>query len=144
MTLSQRIRLLSFDDLLTIADTVEKETTRRNDFINCLADRQVKGLKLTINTRDLLYRIVNTKAIVPASKPNGDLTIKDLFTLLKKEDWLHIEYLNPRAFLEIKESLVRQKAPLEEYYGLFVEKTAKSIKGLNQQLMQIVDDEIYK
>lgn len=144
MTLSQRIRLLSFDDLLTIADTVEKETTRRNDFINCLADTQVKALKLTINTRDLLYRIVNTKAIVSSSRPNGDLTIKDLFALLKKEDWLHIEYLNPRAFLEIKDSLIRHKAPLEEYYGLFVEKTTKSVKVLNQQLMQIVDDDIYK
>ncbi|GAB4039137.1 hypothetical protein [Spirosoma jeollabukense] len=144
MTLSQRIRLLSFDDLLTIADTVEKETSRRNDFINCLADRQVKALQLTINTRDLLYRIVTTKAIVPTSKPHGDLTIKDLFALLKKEDWLHIEYLNPRAFLEIKESLIRHKAPLEEYYGVFVRKTVKSAKVLQQQLTQIVDDELYK
>ena len=141
MTLSQRIRLLSLDDLLTIADTVEKETTRRNNFINCLAHIQVKALKLTINTRDLLFRIVNSKPGTVASRPNGDLTIKDLFALLKKEDWLHIEYLNPRAFLEIKESLLRHKAPLEEYYGLFVEKSAKV---LNQQLMQIVDDEIYK
>ncbi|UFH52471.1 hypothetical protein [Spirosoma sp. KNUC1025] len=141
MTFSQHIRLLSFDDLLALADTVQKETARRNTFIDCLSDIKLKGLSLTINTRDLLYRVINARLNGPASKKNGDLTIKDLFSLLKKEDWLYIEYLNARAFVEIKDTLMRHDATLEEYYGVFDEKTDKT---LNRRLIQIIDAGTYK
>ena len=141
MTFSQHIRLLSVDDLLTIAETVEKETTRRNTFIESLSDIKLKGLSLTINTRDLLYRVINSRSISPASQKNGDLTIKNLFILLKKEDWFYLEYVNARAFLEIRDMLIRHDAPLEEYYGVFDEKADKS---LNRRLMQIIDADTYK
>lgn len=141
MTFSQRIRLLSFDDLLTIADVVQQETDRRNTFIDCLSDITLKGLSLTINTRDLLYRVINTRLNGPASKKNGDLTIKHLFTLLKKEDWLYIEYVNSRAFSEIKDTLIRHDAPLEAYYGVI---TQKSEPSLNRRIMQVLDADTYK
>lgn len=136
MTFSQHIRLVLFDDLLTIADAVQKEIARRNTFIDCLSDIKLKGLSLTINTRDLLYRVVNSRLNEPASKKNGDLTIRNLFTLLKKEDWLYIEYVNSRAFLEIKDTLIRHDAPLEEYYGVFSEKNEQP---LNRRIMPIVE-----
>ncbi len=136
MTFSQHIRLLSADNLLAIADAIQKETARRNQFIDCLSELKVKGLSLTINTRDLLYRIVNSRQNGLASPKNGELTLKNLFTLLKKEDWLYIEYVNSRAFLEIRDTLIRHNAPLEEYYGLFTEKNKPS---LHRKLMQMSD-----
>uniref|UniRef100_UPI003B3B52D1 hypothetical protein n=1 Tax=Spirosoma sp. TaxID=1899569 RepID=UPI003B3B52D1 len=75
------------------------------------------------------------------SKKNSELTIKNLFTLLKKEDWLYIEYVNARAFLEIRDMLIRHDAPLEEYYGIFDGKTAKA---LNRQLTQLIEAGQYK
>ena len=147
MTLSQRVRSLSFDELLIIADTVEKETARRNDFINCLAGVQLKALGLTNNTRDLLYRIVHGKISGSDVRKGGDFSVRDLFCLLKKEDWLYIDYLNPRAFLEIRDALSRHEAPLDNYYGLFPEKSGKAerIKSSStQRLVQVVDAEVTK
>ncbi|MBD2754393.1 hypothetical protein [Spirosoma validum] len=141
MTFAQHIRLVSFDDLLLLTDIVQTETTRRKTFIDCLSDIQLQGLSLTINTRDLLYRVINSRLNGPASKKNGDLTIKNLFTLLKKEDWLYIEYVNSRAFLEIKDTLIRHDAPLEEYYGVFNEKNEAS---LNRRMVQIIEAGTYK
>ena len=141
MTFSQHIRLVSFDDLLTIAEAVQTETDRRNTFINCLSDIPLKGLRLTINTRDLLYRVINSRLNGPASQKNGELTIKNLFGLLRKEDWVYIEYVNSRSFSEIRDALIRHEAPLEEYYGTFTEKNAQS---LSRRLMQIVETTVDK
>ena len=136
MTFSQHIRLLSSDELLTIATAIQKETARRSEFIDCLVDVKLTALSLTINTRDLLYRVMNSRLPGAATKRNADLTIRHLFALLKKEDWIHIEYLNSRAFLEIRDTLIRHNAPLEEYYGTFVE---KNTPVLNRRLVPIVD-----
>ena len=136
MTFSQHIRQLSSDELLTIAAAIQKETARRGEFVDCLVDIKLTALSLTINTRDLLYRVMNSRLAGTATKKNADLTIRNLFTLLKKEDWVHIEYLNSRAFLEIRDTLIRHNAPLEDYYGLFTEKNASV---LNRRLVPIID-----
>ncbi|GAB4020421.1 hypothetical protein [Spirosoma koreense] len=136
MTFSQHIRSLSLDELLAIAETVQKETDRRNAFIDRLPDLSLSRLGLTINARDLVYRIVNSRRVGTSARTNGELTIRTLFALLRKEDWLYIEYLNSRAFLEIKEALIRHNAPLEEYYGVL---DAKADKSLNRRLAQMLD-----
>ncbi len=121
MKFSQSIRSLSSDELRTIAHAIQKETDRRNIFVDSLPAISVKGLQLTIKTRDLLNRVLTNRLNGPVAK-HGELTIRNLFTLLKKEDWLYMEYINSRAFLEMKGTLIRYKAPLEEYYGIFAEK----------------------
>ena len=140
MTFAQHIRLLSLDDLLILAETVQKETTRRNAFIDCLAGIPLKGLRLTINTRDLLYRVINNRLKNPVARKQGDLTIKNLFVLLEKKDWIYIEYINARAFLEIRDALERHEAPLEEYYGTFGEKSNKQV---SRRLKSAVDVDPY-
>lgn len=121
MKFSQPIRSLSSDELRTIAHAIQKETDRRNTFVDSLPAISVKGLQLTIKTRDLLNRVLTNRLNGSVAK-NGELTIRNLFTLLKKEDWLYMEYINSRAFLEMKDTLIRYKAPLEEYYGIFAER----------------------
>ena len=126
MKFSQHIRSLSSDELLTIAKAIQKETARRNAFVDGLPAISVKGLQLTIKTRDLLNRVLTNRLHGPVSK-NGELTIKTLFRLLKKEDWLYMEYINSRAFLEMKDTLIQYDAPLEEYYGVFADKEEASL-----------------
>ena len=137
MKFAQHIRSLSADELRTIANAIQKETDRRDAFVACLPEVNVRGLHLTIKTRDLLYRVLMNRLNGPIPT-NGALTIKNLFTLLKKEDWLHMEYINSRAFLEMKAMLMQYDAPLEEYYGVFTEPEETATPG--RRLRQAVDD----
>ena len=117
MNFAQRVHLLPFCDLLTTAETVQKEISRRTDFIDRLPTHHLKNLPLTVQTRDLLYRMINEKSLKAGTKRPGELTISDLFKLLRAEDWLRIRYLNGRCFAEIQDVLESYKAPLERYYG---------------------------
>lgn len=117
MNFAQRIHLLPFCDLLSTAETVQREISRRNEFIDRLPAHQLKNLPLTVQSRDLLYRIINEKSFTPGSKKPGEKTLSDLFKLLRVEDWLRIQYLNNRCFIEINDVLKSYKAPLERYYG---------------------------
>lgn len=117
MNFAQRVHLLPFCDLLTTAETVQKEISRRTDFIDRLPAHHLKNLPLTVQTRDLLYRIINEKSLKAGTRRPGELTISDLFKLLRVDDWLRIRYLNSRCFTEIQAVLVSYKAPLERYYG---------------------------
>lgn len=132
----EHVRSLSADELLTVANAIQKETARRIAFVAGLPEVSVSGLRLTIKTRSLLTRVVTNwpNATVPK---NGTLTIRNLFILLRKENWLHMEYSNSRAFGEMKGILIQHDALLEEYYGLFSEKGEAS---LSRRLMQPVDD----
>jgi hypothetical protein len=117
MNFAQRIHLLPFCDLLRTAETLQREIARRNEFIDHLPKHQLKNLPLTVQSRDLLYRIINEKTFTPGSKKPGEKSLSDLFKLLRVEDWLRIQYLNNRCFAEIREVLHDHKAPLERYYG---------------------------
>lgn len=119
MNFLQRSRLLALTDLLLIEEVVQKEIARRKAFINNVAALPLRSLPLTVKTRDLLYRaILSKQSHVQAVKP-GDLLVQHLFTTLTKDDWERIEYLNKRAFTEIRDMLSRQNIPLENYYGEF-------------------------
>ena len=117
MNFAQRIHLLPFCDLLNTAETVQREISRRNEFIDRLPDHPLKNLPLTVQSRDLLYRIINEKSFTPGSKKPGEKNLSDLFKLFRIEDWLRIQYLNNRCFAEIYDVLKSHKAPLERYYG---------------------------
>lgn len=117
MNFAQRIHLLPFCDLLNTFETVQKEISRRNEFIDRLPTFHLKNLPLTVQTRDLLYRMINEKMVAPGAKKPGEKTLSDMFKLLRTEDWLRIKYLNSRSFLEIQDVLANYKAPLERYYG---------------------------
>ncbi|WP_080240686.1 hypothetical protein [Spirosoma rigui] len=125
MNFAQRIHLLPFCDLLSTAETVQREISRRNEFIDRLPNHQLKNLPLTVQSRDLLYRIINEKSFTPGSKKPGEKSLSDLFKLLRVEDWLRIQYLNNRCFSEISEVLNNHKAPLERYYGELQRNTTK-------------------
>lgn len=125
MNFAQRIHLLPFCDLLNTFETVQKEISRRNAFIDRLPIHYLKNLPLTVQSRDLLYRIISEKAVTPGANKPGEKTIGDLFKLLRSEDWLRIKYLNSRCFLEIQDVLAGYKAPLERYYGELQDTTAK-------------------
>ena len=119
MNFLQRSRSLALTDLLLIEEVVQKEIARRKAFINNVAALPLRALPLTVKTRDLLYRaILSNQSRMQAVKP-GDLPVQHLFSTLTKEDWQRIEYLNKRAFTEIRDILSRQNIPLEQYYGDF-------------------------
>lgn len=125
MNFAQRIHLLPFCDLLNTFETVQKEISRRNEFIDRLPTHHLKNLPLTVQSRDLLYRIIGEKAVTPGATKPGEKTLGDLFKLLRSEDWLRIQYLNNRCFLEIQDVLANYKAPLERYYGELQANTSK-------------------
>ncbi len=119
MNFIQRSRLMALTDLLLIEEVVQKEIARRKAFINNVAALPLRSLPLTVKTRDLLYRVILGKQThIQAVKP-GDLLVQHLFSTLTKADWQRIEYLNKRAFTEIRDILSHQYLPLENYYGEF-------------------------
>ncbi len=128
MNFLQRSRLLALNDLLIIEEVVQKEIARRKDLIRNVAALELKALPLTVKTRDLLYRAILEKQ--PRTQPirPGEVLVQHLFSMLTKEDWQRIEYLNKRAFTEIRDMLARQYVPLENYYGDFSPAVSESGK----------------
>jgi hypothetical protein len=116
MTFLQRISSLGIIELQALLETVQKEKQRRNDLLKPLEKLTLNSLSLSVNSRNILFRIVqrrlNTNEVVL-------MTLSDLLKLLSRGDWEELKNLNPRAFQEINRAFKVFNVSLEKIYGSF-------------------------
>lgn len=117
MSLTKRVKTLSYDSLYQLIEQANEEINRRQKFIEQIPKIRLRKLTLSVRARDLLYRTIAEKNRLAYYQNAGQLTLCETLKLLVPEDWAKVRYKNGKAFEEIYAAFVTYKAPLERYYG---------------------------